>query len=118
MDGAHNPLTIATVFGVLCAAVAALWKVLHTQSEKVETRLSAKLDECEAKHEEVNGKLLIMSSELGELRGQMTGHQQARDDLGELGSLSAACIHWMRETVQQTQATETPPQAPQNQGPS
>ena len=65
MDGAHNPLTLATVFGVLCAAVAALWKVLHTQSEKVETRLSAKLDECEAKHEEVNGKLLIMSSELG-----------------------------------------------------
>jgi hypothetical protein len=112
MDGAHNPLTLATVFGVLCAAVAALWKVLHTQSEKVETRLSAKLDECEAKHEEVNGKLLIMSSELGELRGQMTGHQQARDDLGELGSLSAACIHWMRETVQQTQAKEPPGELP------
>mgnify|MGYP003650618109 FL=1 len=95
-----DPVTITTVFGVLCAAVAALWKVLHTQSEKVETRLSAKLDECEAKHEEVNGKLLVMSSDLGELRGQMTGHQQAREDLGELGSLSAACIHWMRETVQ------------------
>ena len=112
MDGAHNPLTLATVFGVLCAAVAALWKVLHTQSEKVETRLSAKLDECEAKHEEVNGKLLAMSSELGELRGQMTGYQQARDDLGELGSLSAACIHWMRETVQANEAKETPPPGP------
>lgn len=113
MDGVgQNPLTLATVFGVLCAAVAALWKVLHTQSEKVESRLSAKLDECEAKHEEVNGKLLIMSSELGELRGQMTGHQQARDDLGELGSLSAACIHWMRETVQANEANEAkePPQ--------
>jgi uncharacterized coiled-coil DUF342 family protein len=113
----QNPLTLATVFGVLCAAVAALWKVLHTQSEKVETRLSAKLDECEAKHEEVNGKLLAMSSELGELRGQMTGYQQARDDLGELGSLSAACIHWMREAVQANEAKELP-QAPQNQGPS
>ena len=115
MDGANNPLTLATVFGVLCAAVAALWRVLHTHSEKVETRLSAKLDECEAKHEEVNGKLLVMSSELGELRGQMTGHQQAREDLGELGSLSSACIHWMRETVQTVQsneAKETPPQAP------
>ena len=112
MDGAHNPLTLATVFGVLCAAVAALWTVLHKQSEKVETRLSAKLDECEAKHEEVNGKLLIMSSELGELRGQMTGHQQAREDLGELGSLSAACIHWMRQTVQANEAKETPPPGP------
>jgi len=110
-----DPVTITTVFSVLCAAVAGLWKVLHTQSEKVETRLSAKLDECEAKHEEVNGKLLAMSSDLGELRGQMTGHQQARDDLGELGSLSAACIHWMRETVQTNQANqppETPPPAP------
>ena len=107
-----DPVTITTVFGVLCAAVAALWKVLHTQSEKVETRLSAKLDECEAKHEEVNGKLLIMSSELGELRGQMTGHQQAREDLGELGSLSAACIHWMRQTVQANEAKETPPPGP------
>ena len=103
-----DPVTITTVFGVLCAAVAALWKVLHTQSEKVETRLSAKLDECEAKHEEVNGKLLVMSSDLGELRGQMTGHQQAREDLGELGSLSAACIHWMRETVQANQAKGPP----------
>ena len=103
-----DPVTITTVFGVLCAAVAALWKVLHTQSEKVETRLSAKLDECEAKHEEVNGKLLVMSSDLGELRGQMTGHHQAREDLGELGSLSAACIHWMRETVQANQSKGPP----------
>tara|TARA_R110000868_G_scaffold316169_1_gene577037 strand:- start:154 stop:477 length:324 start_codon:yes stop_codon:yes gene_type:complete len=103
-----DPVTITTALGIACAAVAALWKALHTQSEKVETRLSAKLDECEAKHEEVNGKLLVMSSDLGELRGQMTGHQQAREDLGELGSLSAACIHWMRETVQANQSKGPP----------
>ena len=61
------------ITAILVSAIAALWKVLQMQYSKVETRLSAKLDKCEEKHEEVNADLLTLHSQLGELRGRQQG---------------------------------------------
>jgi hypothetical protein len=80
-------LSIISAIGVAGAAtITALWKVLHGNMDKAETRLTRKLDECEVKHSEANDQLLDLTKEVGELGGRMEGYNLARKDLQELSN--------------------------------
>lgn len=84
----------------LAGAVGVLWKAVYKQMNDTKeelitnkAELSAKLDQCEAKHKEQHEWAVSMSEKVGRLEGQMEGHTQAREDLRELSSAVIDLLH-------------------------
>jgi hypothetical protein len=69
-----------TILLAMAAAVTALWKVIHTNMQTAEKRFAA----CESEHKIKDAWQLEVSLELGELKGRLTGHEEARSDIREL----------------------------------
>ncbi len=72
--GSETIVGIATsIVLALVTAVAYLWRRIDKKSEETETRLNDKLEECEEKHQTATSKLIEISREVGELKGEMKG---------------------------------------------
>lgn len=94
-DPTVSPLTAAAVVTTLLTVVGTLAKVLHAQNKEIEKRLTLKLDESEERRESQAEKLLEVSTGLGELKGQLEGHKQAREDITGITNLSGDVLTWM-----------------------
>lgn len=92
-----STLTAGAIFTMLCGAIGALAKVYHHKAVSIEKEMKASLSRYEEKNDKANAALLDVSTALGEMKGRLSGHEQARADLGRLGELSASTLLWMEE---------------------
>jgi hypothetical protein len=73
---------ITAVGSSLAAAIGVLWRHVMNANGKLEI----KLDECEEKHDEANGKVLELSVKVARIESGFNGYREAKDDLKKLES--------------------------------
>lgn len=66
----------AIIISTLSAALAALFKMREGENAKRITELTAAVSKCEGEHQKANDRLLVLTEEVGSLRGQIKGIQE------------------------------------------
>lgn len=121
-----NPVAIGGVITALVTAIGALWRHMLVKQKDADTvnlarqhatekmlleqqeardllvkeqmeDTRSRLERTEVEHKETSAKYHELSNEFSGIKGLLKGHEQARQDLGELGQLSADTIAWMKE---------------------
>jgi hypothetical protein len=65
----------AIIISTLSMALAALFKMREGENAKRITQLTEAVSKCEGEHQKANERLLVLTEEVGTLRGQIKGIQ-------------------------------------------
>jgi len=93
----------------MTSAISVMWRSLHNNQKKIEersvaseSRLIIKLDRCEEKHIEKDLWARSITQTVGELKGKLQGHAEAREDTKVLSETAGNHLEQIADSTQKT----------------